>query len=168
MCFDIRIAISLHSWCIFTSSNEPKKLFVSNNITIVKARFQNFFKLNISQFFEKHNLYIMWFYALQFSSCKIVPFLFGCVFAASNWQFIGIRSCVIGAEFLWISSIRGWVVSALDSNLLGRRLESYTPSFCQFEAYFYIFFCHLIKLVFGLVLSNFWQLRLFVKRSVKQ
>ena len=37
----------------------------------MKTRFQNFFIQYVSKFFEIHNLYIMWLYALQFVTCKV-------------------------------------------------------------------------------------------------
>ena len=49
-----------------------KKRFISNNITVIKSRLQKFSNsIYLWNFFEIHNLYIMWLYDLRFITCKI-------------------------------------------------------------------------------------------------
>ena len=84
-----------------------KKLFVSNNLTIIKIQFHNFSNSIDLEIFEMHNLYMVWFYALRFVTCnfsldafsllysklllaKISLFVFGFSFAESHWQFTSI------------------------------------------------------------------------------
>ena len=87
--------------------NEPEKVIrLKQNNNHKNSILQIF----VSQFFEMHNLYIIWFYASQFFRCKIrldafsllysnlflaklCLFVFGDTFAASHSQFIGICSC---------------------------------------------------------------------------
>ena len=85
----------------FFSSSEPKKAICSKQHNNLKnLDFRICLAQYISKFFEKHNLYIMWFYVLQFFYAKLYLFVFDAIFSASNWQFIGKRSCIISDLFL--------------------------------------------------------------------
>ena len=89
-----------------------KKLIVSNNLTNKKFDFRNFLTQYLPQFFEMHNLDIMWLYALRFDTrkfsvdafsllyyklllAKLCLFVFGATFAEWHWQFISICSCCL-------------------------------------------------------------------------
>ena len=75
-----------------------KKLFVSNNITIIKTRFQKFSKSNIHlAFFEIQNMFILWHYVFQFVTCKIRVDTFSLLYS----KFLLAKLClfVFGAIF---------------------------------------------------------------------
>ena len=112
MCFDIRIVIT---YAFLILEVNRIKLFVSNNITI-KTRFQKFSNSICLDIFEMNTLYTMWFYALQFVSCKasvdafslffnlffvkFCRFVSGAYFDESHWLFISICSCFIHDYYL--------------------------------------------------------------------
>ena len=74
-----------------------KKLFVSNNIRIKKLDFRNFLTQYISQFFELHNLYIMWLSALRFVSGKVSVDAFSLLY--SKLLMAKLSLFVFGAEW---------------------------------------------------------------------
>ena len=100
----------------------------------------------------------MWLLICNFLHAKLNAFVFDVTFAASNWQFISICSCIIVAYFLGFLSIRSWMVSAWDSNLLPGKFESHAltiqlrmlkkPKKMQTRGLLLLFECHLIELGF--------------------
>ena len=64
---------------------------------MIKRSISELFQFNVCRnVFEMHNLYIIWLYLFRFITFKIVSFVLGATYAASNWQFIRICSCIIG------------------------------------------------------------------------
>ena len=132
-CLDIRIVINRHSWCFFDSSNEPKEAICFKQHHNKKNLISEIFLVNIARnFFETHNLNIMWLYALQAVTCKVSVdgfsllysklliaklslFIFG---AESHWQLLAYVAALFVTSVFRLISLSGWGNSEWDSKSL--------------------------------------------------
>ena len=61
----------IFDWLCLNTTNEPKKLFVSNDITIIKTRVQKFSQY-VLQFFEIYTFFFQFgLVFFQFTTCKV-------------------------------------------------------------------------------------------------
>ena len=120
----------------------PKKLSVSNNTAILKARFQNFPNSKDRNVFEMHYLCIFWHFAFQFLN-KIVSLdaMQNCVYLYLAQLLLQFFLACVAALFLAsaskLSRTRG--ADARTGDLKSRRIDSVSAKISYFQGLFQLF-----------------------------